>query len=127
MVGLPADGRNVDGLVDLLFDATTGYDTPLTQKRLKSWQAALFHTGFSGLSRMRTGKWRGHGAMRVVSGPIGREKVHFEAPPLERLGVEIKQFLLWWGRSYGNMDGILRASIAHFRFVTIHPFDDGNG
>lgn len=125
--GLPAAERYVDGLVDLLLDATAHYDKPLSAKRLKSWQAALFPTGFSGLNRLRTGKWRGPEPMRVVSGPIGREKIHFQAPPMERIDTEMKQFLSWWKQSFNNTEGLLRAGIAHFRFITIHPFEDGNG
>ena len=125
--GLPAAERHVDGLVDVLLDATAHYDKPLSAKKLKSWQAALFPTGFSGLNRIRTGKWRGTGPMRVVSGPIGCEKVHFQAPPMERIDKDIKQFLLWWKESLNNAEGLLRAGIAHFQFITIHPFEDGNG
>lgn len=126
-LGLPTAERHVDGLVDVLLDATTHYDNPLSAKRLKSWQAALFPTGFSGIHRIRTGKWRGSAPMQVVSGPMGREKIHFEAPPMERIATEMKQFLLWWKGSMNNTEGLLRAGIAHFRFVTIHPFEDGNG
>lgn len=126
-VGLPAAERHVDGLVDVLLDATDHYDKPLSIKRVKSWQAALFPTGFSGLSRIRTGKWRGTNPMRVVSGPVGREKIHFEAPPIERIETEMKQFLSWWKQSLNKTEGLLRAGIAHFRFITIHPFEDGNG
>lgn len=125
--GMPLADRHVDGVVKILLDATTHYKKILSVKRLKSWQAALFPTGFSGLNRIRTGQWRGPEPMRVVSGPIGREKIHFQAPPLERIDSEIKQFLSWWKESLKYTDGILRAGITHFRFVTIHPFEDGNG
>jgi len=131
-LGLPTAGlayvdRHADGLVEVLLDAAANYDKPLTAERLKSWQAALFPTGYSGLTHIRTGEWRGCEPMRVVSGPIGREKIHFEAPPAERIEDEIKRFLIWWEESRGNTEGLLRAAIAHFRFVTVHPFEDGNG
>ena len=125
--GLPDAGRHVDGLVSMLLDATLNYDKPLTTKKLKSWQAALFPTGYSGLRRIRTGKWRGSDPMQVVSGPIGHEKIHFEAPPLNIIDSEIKKFVSWWEKGSTQVDGLLRAGIAHFRFVTIHPFEDGNG
>ena len=131
-LGLPTAGfaaveRHIDGLVDVLVDATACYDKPLSAERLKSWQAALFPTGRSGLKRIRTGKWRGTDPMQVVSGPIGRETIHFEAPPTERIDTEMEQFLSWWKESENNMEGLICAAIAHFRFVTIHPFADGNG
>jgi Fic family protein len=127
IAGLPSAERHVDGLVEMIFDATARYNEPLTAERLKGWQAALFPTGFSGLRRIRTGTWRGPVPMQVVSGPVGREKVHFEAPPADRIGEEITQFLSWWEASLDNTEGLLRAGIAHFRFITIHPFEDGNG
>jgi Fic family protein len=126
-VGLPAITKNIDGLVEMLLNATREFNKPLTASRLKSWQAALFPTGFSGLSKIKTGKWRGKEPMRVVSGPIGKEKIHFEAPPYEKVDSEMKAFLAWWKQSKDSMDGIIRAAIAHFYFVTIHPFEDGNG
>jgi len=131
-LGLPAAEltpatRSVDGLVEVLLDATRDYTLPMTARRLKGWQAALFPTGYSGFSKIRVGKWRGHKPMRVVSGPVGREKIHFEAPPGERVGAEMRQFLSWWASSLKSEDGLLRAGMAHFYFVTIHPFEDGNG
>lgn len=125
--GLTPETRSVDGLVEVLLDATRYYDKPLTIERLKGWQAALFPTGFSGFSKIRVGKWRGDGPMRVVSGAVGREKIHYEAPPVERVEKEMKQFLSWWKSSLKTEEGLLRAGIAHFYFVTIHPFEDGNG
>lgn len=125
--GLPRTVRHIDGLVEVLLDATTFYDKPLTGERLKGWQAALFPTGFSGLRRIRAGEWRGAGPLQVVSGPMGRETVHFEAPPHEQVEQEMEQFLEWWQESRGKTEGLLRAGIAHFHFVTVHPFDDGNG
>jgi Fic family protein len=125
--GLPAAGRHIDGLIDVLMDATMHYDKPLTTNRLKSWQAALFPTGYSGLLRIRTGKWRGTEPMQVVSGPIGHEKIHFEAPPSDKVDLEMRKFISWWEKGSSRLDGLLRAGIAHFRFITIHPFEDGNG
>jgi Fic family protein len=125
--GLPPTARHIDGLVEVLLDATAHYDKPLTAGRLKGWQAALFPTGFSGLHRIRVGEWRGPEPMQVVSGPMGQEKVHFEAPPAERIEEEMDRFFTWWQQGQGNVEGLLRAGIAHFRFVTIHPFEDGNG
>lgn len=127
--GLPVAPRSVDGLVDVLMDATSCDNKPLTAERLKSWQAALFPTGFSGLLKIITGDWRTE-PMQIVSGPIGREKVHYEAPPAEQVNNEMNAFLTWWEKSHpeqGNVDPILRAGIAHYWFVAIHPFDDGNG
>lgn len=122
---LSAD-RQVDGLVEILLDATRNYGKPLTVKRLQSWHAALFPTGYSGLHKICVGKWRTK-AMQVVSGSVGKEKVHYQAPPADRLDKEMKDFLNWWEKSKGPMEGFLRAAIAHFWFVTVHPFDDGNG
>jgi Fic family protein len=132
-LGLPAAGltpanRSVDGLVDVLLDATQRYATPLTAARLKRWQAALFPTGYSGLRKIRTGRWRGsEQPMQVVSGAMGRERVHYEAPPGDRVEREMQQFLAWWTASAPREDGLLRAGLAHVYFVTIHPFEDGNG
>jgi len=127
MAGLKATDRNADGLIDAMLEATNNYKKTLTDKRLKSWQAALFPTGFSGLSKIRVGRWRGERTMQVVSGPVGREKVHFVAPPADRINSEMKDFIDWWEKGSKKADGLLRAAIAHFYFVTIHPFEDGNG
>ncbi len=124
--GLPRSERHIDGLVEVLLDATGNYDKPLTAKRLKGWQAALFPTGYSGLYKIRAGQWRS-GDVQVVSGPVGRERVHFQAPPPEKVDDEIRSFLTWWQESLGKEEGFLRGGIAHFWFVTIHPFEDGNG
>lgn len=124
--GLPSD-RHADGLVSILLDATQNCNIPLTADRLHGWQAALFPTGYSGLRKIRVGDWRGNEPMRVVSGPVGHEKVHFEAPPADRVDNEMIRFFLWWENEKGRLDGVLRAAIAHFRFVTIHPYEDGNG
>ena len=130
-LGLPSAGlrvdRQVDGLVSVLLDATRNYDQPLTEERLYGWQAALFPTGYSGMHKIKVGRWRRVKSMRVVSGPVGRERVHFEAPPADRIADEMRGFLEWWKDSRGRVEGVLRAAIAHFRFVAIHPFEDGNG
>lgn len=125
--GLPAPDRYINGLVDVLLDATTRFSQPLTLARVKGWQAALFPTGFSGFHPVRAGQWRGAEPMQVLSGPIGRERVHYEAPPSDRLAREMRQFVTWWSASRGTMDGLVRAGVAHVYFVTIHPFEDGNG
>lgn len=130
-LGLPAAGlsvdRQVDGLVTVLLDATRNFDEPLTVKRLHGWHAALFPTGYSGMHEIKVGKWRGLEPMRVVSGPVGREAVHFEAPPSEQVAKEVNRFLSWWKEERGKTEGLLRSAIAHFWFVTIHPYEDGNG
>ena len=126
--GLPQSTRSIDGLVEILLDATQKYDKILTEERLKSWQAALFPTGYSGLLRIQVGTWRsGEDPMQVVSGGMGKEVVHFEAVPSLSVIKEMEQFLLWWEKSLNQIDGLLRAGIAHFYFITIHPFEDGNG
>lgn len=126
--GLPQASRSIDGLVDILVDATKKYDQPLTAERLWSWQAALFPTGYSGLLRIQVGEWRsGEEPMQVVSGALGKENLHFEAVPSSCLGNEMDQFLTWWKTSLDKIDGLLRAGLAHFYFVTVHPFEDGNG
>lgn len=125
--GIPSADRYVDGIVEVLLNATTDHNSALTAERLFGWQAALFPTGFSGLYRINVGKWRGKEPMRVVSGPIGRETIHFEAPPFENIEGEMKKFLAWWSKSNGSVDGLVRAGITHLYFVTIHPFEDGNG
>lgn len=126
--GLPQATRSIDGLVDILIDATKKHDQPLTAERLWSWQAALFPTGYSGMLRIQVGQWRsGEDSMQVVSGAMGKEHLHFEAVPSSRIENEMDQFLNWWKMSLDKMDGLLRAGLAHFYFVTIHPFEDGNG
>jgi len=123
----PAD-RNVEGVVEMMLDATRHYDKPLTKKRLFGWHASLFPGGHSGLSRIRVGAWREDrtGPMEVVSGPVGRERVHYEAPAAKRLDMEMRTFLEWFNRTT-EMDEVLKAALAHLWFVTVHPFDDGNG
>ena len=126
--GLVPSDRNVDGIVELMVDATGKYATSLTQERLFGWHAALFPTGRSSLTRITVGDWRDDntGPMQVVSGPVGRQKVHYQAPPANRLSREMKAFLKWFAKP-GDIDGLLVAGLAHLWFVTIHPFDDGNG
>ncbi|MEQ1930574.1 MAG: Fic family protein [Parvularculaceae bacterium] len=123
----PAD-RHVDGLVDMLLDATRSHDAPLTEERLFGWQSALFPTGRSGMRRIKTGAWRddADGPMQVVSGPDYRPRIHFEAPSAAALPREMAQFLEWFNEP-APADPIVAAGIAHFWFVTIHPFEDGNG
>ncbi|WP_339864938.1 Fic family protein [Paremcibacter congregatus] len=129
--GLVPANRDVDGIVEMMIDATQNYMEPLTQERLFGWHAALFPTGRSGMRRITVGAWRTEaaGAMQVVSGPIGREKVHFEAPTANRLDGEMSRFLNWYNTPVepARIDPVLKAAIAHFWFVTIHPFEDGNG
>ena len=120
--------RAVEGIVEVLLDATRRFEQPLTAERLHAWHAALFPTGQSGLRRITVGAWRPieAGPMQVVSGPMGRERVHFEAPSADRLALEMDRFLAWF-EAPDLTDPIIRAAHAHFWFVTIHPFEDGNG
>jgi Fic family protein len=124
---VPAD-RDVEGVVEMMLDATGNFDKPLTEERLFAWHAALFPTGQSGMRNIITGNWRDDcdGPMQVISGPVGHEKVHFEAPPSKRLPDEIARFLNWFEQP-SDIDPLFKAGLAHLWFVTIHPFDDGNG
>jgi Fic family protein len=126
--GLPRPSRDVEGVVEMLLDATRNHSAALTKERLFGWHAALFPTGRSGLARITVGAWRTAelGPMQVVSGPIGRERVHFEAPAAKRLEAEMRTFLRDF-ESRSATDPVLRAGIAHLWFITIHPFEDGNG
>lgn len=121
-------GRDVEGIVEVMLDTTRNYDATLTQERLFNWHAALFPTGRSGMQRITVAGWRSKesGAMQVVSGPYGREKVHYEAPSHERLKKEMARFIKWCNAPSG-IDPVVKSALAHFWFVTIHPFDDGNG
>ncbi|MFM1747362.1 MAG: hypothetical protein RLZZ188_1028 [Verrucomicrobiota bacterium] len=121
-------GREVEGVVEMMLDATQGFAERLTAERLFGWHAALFPTGRSGMRRITVGSWRpaSAGPMQVVSGPIGRERVHFEAPEARRLRREVAAFLDWFEKAK-QIDPVLKAGIAHFWFVTLHPFEDGNG
>ena len=123
----PAD-RDVEGVVEMILDATQHYDGPLTARRLFAWHAALFPTGRSGMAKIRVGAWRDDktGPMQVVSGAIGKGRVHYEAPVAERLRHEMQKFLEWF-ETEKSTDPVLKAGVAHLWFVTIHPFDDGNG
>ncbi len=123
----PAD-RHVEGVVELMLDATQKYEEPLTEERLFGWHAALFPTGRSGMQKIRVGEWRDDhsGPMQVVSGPIGKERVHYQAPAANQLPSEMSQFLEWFNGT-ASIDPVLKAAEAHLWFVTIHPFDDGNG
>jgi len=128
VAGLPKAGRDVEGVVEMMLDATRNYEKPLTKKRLFDWHASLFPTGRSGMRKIKVGAWRGKedGPMQVVSGPYGRERVHFEAPEAERLNSEMSGFIKWFNAP-ASVDPVLKAALAHFWFVTIHPFEDGNG
>lgn len=117
--------RNIEGIVDVILDATQNFDQPLTKTRLLGWHNSLFQTGFSGYQQIDVAKYRS-GGMKVVSGNFGREKIHFEAPSTGRVPHEMEQFLNWLN-SDKSLDLVLKSIIAHFWFVTIHPFDDGNG
>lgn len=121
--------RHTEGVVEMILDATETYKEPLTVERLFGWHAALFPTGYSGLSRITVAGWRtgASGPMQVVSGPYGREHVHYEAPAASRLEKDMAAFLDWFNDTAGKIDPVLKAAIAHLWFVTIHPFDDGNG
>ncbi len=125
---LTSSSREIEGVVEMMLDATQDYDQPLTRERLFGWHASLFPTGYSGMSKIKVGAWRddAKGPMQVVSGPIGREYVHFEAPAAHRLEKEMTAFLEWFNSDDGT-DMVLRACIAHLWFVTVHPFEDGNG
>lgn len=129
--GLVAADRHVEGVVEMMLDATRHYDKPLDEERLFAWHAALFPTGRSGMSRIIVGAWRDDsgGPMQVVSGPLGQERVHFEAVPAGRISAEMAAFFAWFNAKSGvdEVDEVFRAALAHLWFVTIHPFDDGNG
>jgi Fic family protein len=128
VAGLVPAERNVEGVVEMMLDATQNYNQPLTQERLFGWHASLFPTGRSGMTRITVSDWHNAaiGPMQVVSGAIGREKVHVEAPSADRLSNEMRQFLAWL-KSEKDIDPVIAAGIAHLWFVTIHPFEDGNG
>ena len=126
--GLSHVDRGVDGIVELMLDTTEHYAQPITEERLFGWHASLFPTGRSGLKQITVGGWRDDrsGPMHVVSGPIGRDRVHFEAPAATRLDREMQTFLDWFNAP-ADTDEVLKAGLAHLWFVTVHPFDDGNG
>jgi len=126
--GLVYSERNVDGIVDLMIDATKNFDQELNKERLLSWHAALFPTGQSGIYKIITGNWRDDstGPMQVVSGALGKEKVHYQAPPASQIENEMRIFFDWFNLEQ-NTDLVLKSAIAHLWFVTLHPFEDGNG
>jgi len=128
IAGLVPSDRDVEGVVEMMLDATQNFEKKLTKTRLFDWHAALFPTGRSGMYKITVGAWRkgDKGPMQVVSGAIGKEKVHFEAPEADLLDEEMKGFIQWFN-SAAKLDPVLKAAIAHLWFVTIHPFDDGNG
>ena len=126
--GVAIEDRRADGVVQMVLDATTDFDAPLSQTRLWSWHGALFPTGRSGMRSIKVATWRddADGPMQVVSGSPDRERVHYEAPPAERVGHAMEQFVSWFNERR-EPEGLLRAGIAHLWFVTVHPFEDGNG
>jgi Fic family protein len=126
--GLPEASRDVEGIVEMMLDATQKYEFPLTKDRMCGWHAALFPTGRSGMYKIMVGDWRNDelGPMQVVSGPMGREKVHCTAPEAIRLEEEMSRFIQWFNAD-NSIEPVIKSAIAHLWFVTIHPFDDGNG
>ncbi len=128
IAGAVESERHVEGIVEMMLGATQRYDLPLTKDRLFGWHAALFPSGWSNLYKITVADWRKDttGPMQVVSGPMGKEKVHYQAPNSDRIELEMKKFLQWFEND-NDIDLVLKAAIAHLWFVTIHPFDDGNG
>ncbi|MCC7296959.1 MAG: Fic family protein [Bacteroidia bacterium] len=128
IAGAVESERHIDGIVEMMLDATQRYDVPLSKDRLFGWHAALFPSGWSNLHKITVADWRNDttGPMQVVSGPLGKEKVHFQAPPSDKIASEMIKFLDWFEKEH-EIDLVLKAAIAHLWFVTIHPFDDGNG
>lgn len=128
IAGLIPSGRDVEGIVEIMLDATQKFSTTLTKQRLFDWHAALFPTGRSGMHSITVGNWRkpDAGPMQVISGPVGKEKIHFEAPDAKYLDDEMQAFIKWF-EGNNDIDPVIKAGIAHFWFVTIHPFEDGNG
>ncbi|MDR1793214.1 MAG: Fic family protein [Bacteroidales bacterium] len=126
VAGLAASARNVEGVVEMMLDATQNFAKPLTKERLFSWHAALFPTGYSGLQKIEVAKFR-TGEMQIVSGALGHEKVHYEALPYKKVEKEMDKFLLWLNSDNNQIDNVLKSAIAHLWFIIIHPFDDGNG
>lgn len=128
VAGLPEASRKVEGFVEMMLDATRNFTAPLSEERLFAWHASLFSTGRSGMTPIAIGAWRPEaaGAIQVVSGPIGHERVHFRAPDAERLDSEMNAFIAWFNAPAAT-DPVLKAGMAHLWFVTVHPFEDGNG
>jgi Fic family protein len=127
--GAEPANRHIEGVVEMMLDATQNFDRPLSDERLFGWHAAMFPTGRSGVRKIIVGGWRddSHGPMQVVSGPVGKEKVHYEAPAASMVAPEMSRFFAWANDAADKTDPVLRAALAHLWFVTIHPFDDGNG
>ena len=123
--GMVNTDRDVEGVVEMMLDATQKFNEPLNEERIFGWHAALFPSGWSGMHKIETGCYR-RGEMQIVSGPMGSEKIHFDAPPPGQVKQEMDVFLNWFNRE-NNIDIVLKAAIAHFWFIIIHPFDDGNG
>lgn len=129
IAGLIPSDRHVEGVVEMMLDASQQFRQPLSEERLFGWHAALFPTAYSGMYKIQVAQWRDHtkeDPMRVVSGPLGRERIHYEAPEANRLQQEMEHFINWFNGE-NSMDAVLKAALAHLWFVTIHPFDDGNG
>ncbi len=126
IAGLVPANRNVEGIVEMMLDATQHHHKPLTNKRLFGWHSALFPTGHSGMHKIEVGRYR-TGEMQIVSGAMGKEKIHSEAVPANQLKEEMDHFLKWFNDKSLHLDPVLKAAIAHFWFIIIHPFDDGNG
>jgi Fic family protein len=134
-LGLPTAGMpdkrdpHAEGAVEILLDATLNHAQPVTADRLFGWHAAIFPTGYSGMHKIRVASWRDDrlGPMQVVSSPLGHERVHYQAPPATHLAAEMAKLLDWWNNNADELDGVLRAGVAHLWFAAIHPFDDGNG
>jgi Fic family protein len=133
IAGLVSVNRNVEGIVEMMLDATQNYQKPLTNKRLFGWHSALFPTGHSGMHKIEVGRYR-TGEMQIVSGAMGKEKVHYDAVPANKVKEEMNRFLKWFndndkssGERSRTIDPVLKSAIAHFWFIIIHPFDDGNG
>ncbi len=126
--GLVPSDRNVDGVVEMMIDATRNFDKPLNKDRLFAWQSALFPSGYNGMFKVLTGKWRddSNGPMQVISGPMGKEKMHYQAPATDSLEAEMKSFFEWINDRQ-DIDLVIKAAITHLWFVTLHPFEDGNG
>jgi len=128
VAGMVTSDRNVDGVVEMLLDATQRFQEPLTKERLFNWHCSLFPTGRNGMYKLIVGNWRDdyHGIMQVVSGAMGKERVHYQAPDADKIESEMNTFFKWLNNE-NTLEPVLKAAIAHFWFVTIHPFDDGNG
>ena len=125
IAGLVPSNRNVEGVVEMMLDATRQFQQPLTNKRLFAWHAALFPTGYSGMVKIETGRYRSE-EMQIVSGAMGKEKIHYVALPAKEVKAAMNKFLVWFNNSQ-PIDPVIKSAIAHFWFIIIHPFDDGNG